>query len=98
MWLGSIHPRGQCAGGMLLVQWCCRHVLNCLMRTRRCAELGVPRGGCTSLSCLNLIVARWVASASPECLSGCHLIDSRRNAFLMSDCTRQQPEVIRAIW
>ena len=29
--LGSIHPRSQCVGGMLLVQWCIlKHVLNCL--------------------------------------------------------------------
>ena len=27
---GSIHPRSQCVGGMLLVQWCHKHVLNCL--------------------------------------------------------------------
>ena len=26
-WLGSIHPRSQCVGGMLLVQWCHKHVL-----------------------------------------------------------------------
>ena len=31
VWLGSIHPRSQCAGGMLLVQWCYKHVLNCLI-------------------------------------------------------------------
>ena len=22
VWLGSMHPRSQCVGGMLLVQWC----------------------------------------------------------------------------
>ena len=30
VWLGSIRPRSQCVGGMLLVQWCYKHVLNCL--------------------------------------------------------------------
>ena len=30
VWLGSIRPRSQCVGGMLLAQWCCKHVLNCL--------------------------------------------------------------------
>ena len=30
MWLGSTHPRSQCVGGMLLVQRCYKHVLNCL--------------------------------------------------------------------
>ena len=30
MWLGSIRPRSQCVGGLLLVQWCHKHVLNCL--------------------------------------------------------------------
>ena len=29
VWLGSIRPRSQCVGGMLLVQWCHKHVLNC---------------------------------------------------------------------
>ena len=33
VWLGSTHPRSQCLGGMLLVQWCHKlDVLNCLMR------------------------------------------------------------------
>ena len=27
VWLGSIRPRSQCVGGMLLVQWCYKHVL-----------------------------------------------------------------------
>ena len=27
VWLGSIRPRSQCVGGMLLVQWCYQHVL-----------------------------------------------------------------------
>ena len=30
MWLESIGPRSQCVGGMLLVQWCYKHILNCL--------------------------------------------------------------------
>ena len=30
MWLGSTRPRSQCVGGMLLVQWCYKHVLNCI--------------------------------------------------------------------
>ena len=24
---GPMHPRSQCVGGVLLVQWCCKHVL-----------------------------------------------------------------------
>ena len=34
MWLGSMRPRSQCVGGMLLVQWCHTHVLNCLKAAR----------------------------------------------------------------
>ena len=30
MWLGSAHPRSQCVGGMLLVRWCHKHILNCI--------------------------------------------------------------------
>ena len=30
MWLDSVRPRSQCAGGMLLVQRCYIHVSNCL--------------------------------------------------------------------
>ena len=30
VWLGSMRPRSQCVGGMLLVQWCHKNVLNCL--------------------------------------------------------------------
>ena len=30
VWLRSIRPRSQCMGGMLLIQWCYKHVLNCL--------------------------------------------------------------------
>ena len=41
MWLGSIHPRSQCAGGMLLVLWCHKHVLNCL----KCNGLGTAALG-----------------------------------------------------
>ena len=40
-WLGSIRPRSQCVGGMLLVQWCYKHVLNCLRR------------GCLRLTCVS---------------------------------------------
>ena len=35
MWLGSIHSRRQCVGGMFLVQWCYKHVLNCLNKEYR---------------------------------------------------------------
>ena len=27
-----MRPRSQCVGGMLLVMWCYKHVLNCLKR------------------------------------------------------------------
>ena len=33
MWLGSTHPRSQCVGGMLLAQWCYKHVFNRLLAT-----------------------------------------------------------------
>ena len=31
VWLGSIRPQSPCGGGMLLAQWCYKHVLNCLI-------------------------------------------------------------------
>ena len=40
VWLGSIRPRSQCVGGMLLVQWCYNHVLELshIPPTLRCSR------------------------------------------------------------
>ena len=42
VWLGSIRPRSQCVGGMLLVQWCYKHVLNGLRSAHRRPGRGRP--------------------------------------------------------
>ena len=39
VWLGSTHPQSQGVGGMLLVQWCYKHVLNCLRRMKEGGHL-----------------------------------------------------------
>ena len=67
MWLGSIRPRSQCVGGMLLVQWCHKHVLNCLSDTERKKntaqsapwEKGRDKEGlCCTITLLQVLVAQ----------------------------------------
>ena len=51
VWLGSTHPRSQCVGGMLLVQWCYRHVLNCLMTAQTSEAFGLLTSSARHHSC-----------------------------------------------
>ena len=52
---GPRHPRSQCVGGMLLAQWCYKHVLNCRM------HVGSP-GGKSFSSRLGDFKSRWITA------------------------------------
>ena len=43
VWPGSIHPRSQCVGGVLLVQWCYKHVLDCFRNQNGESQMGERR-------------------------------------------------------
>ena len=58
----SIRPRSQCVGGMLLVQWCHKHVLNCHTHrdlTHRGCARGCEGGGELCLCWLTDRSNRW---------------------------------------